>query len=352
MPRIITGWIATLLAMGVAPAWTAAHPADARLMLGSAVVGQATSDDSPETVRQKTVDLCKRARQAMDEGRYETADSLLGRAEAMNANFGMMYFGDTPKKVRRDLERMHRSKADTKRPSAKFAPSTVSEADRPNEVPNAAAAAAAAAAAGSSMTPPANSPGLSLTDPKGHAKSFLAKARQELAQGNVSAATYYYRKAMQAGAQFGPGEDSPAALLADLQRAGAKLTQAHRQPAAWTSTICRRPRDRWPPRRPSRRNRRSANRPKMHRRPAPNQDRFSPKKRRRPDLIRRLRPCWPRLQPGRPSARPRRRCRHRRKQRRRPAADSGRLPRSNRRGRPPGAKRQAAVGRSPHAGHG
>ncbi len=222
MPRIITGWIAAIMAMGVAPAWTTAHPAAGRLLISSAIVGQATSDESPEMVRQKTVDLCKRARQAMDEGKFETAESLLGRTELMNANFGMMYFGDTPKKVRRDLERMHRAKADTKRPSAKFTPSTVSDIDSKDDVPR----ASAAAAAGINLTtPPTGSPGSNLTDAKGQAKSFLTKARQELAQGNVNGATFYYRKAMQTGAQFGPGEDSPAALLLDLQKAGAKLTQ-------------------------------------------------------------------------------------------------------------------------------
>ena len=61
--------------------------------------------------RLKVVDLCKKARQAMAEGKFETAESYVSRAEALHANFGLIYFGDSPKKVRRDLERTRPAKA-------------------------------------------------------------------------------------------------------------------------------------------------------------------------------------------------------------------------------------------------
>ncbi|MBL9081372.1 MAG: hypothetical protein JNK76_06170 [Planctomycetales bacterium] len=63
--------------------------------------GQADSD----AARKQVDDLLGRARQAMNEGNLETADSLVGRAEGLNVSYGMFHTGDTPKKVRRDLEK-------------------------------------------------------------------------------------------------------------------------------------------------------------------------------------------------------------------------------------------------------
>ncbi|MGC3970127.1 MAG: hypothetical protein QM775_23205 [Pirellulales bacterium] len=67
----------------------------------SVLPGQADSD----AARKQVDDLLGRARQAMGEGNLETAESLVGRAESLNVPYGLFHTGDTPKKVRRDLEK-------------------------------------------------------------------------------------------------------------------------------------------------------------------------------------------------------------------------------------------------------
>ena len=53
-----------------------------------------------------------RARRAIKEGDFETADSLISAAEKMNVEYSLLHLGDTPKKARADLK--------AKRAKAKF----------------------------------------------------------------------------------------------------------------------------------------------------------------------------------------------------------------------------------------
>jgi general secretion pathway protein D len=93
-------------------------------MYGLAAVGQAAPPArSPEEARRQVNELLSKARQAMKEGNYETADSCISRAENIPVTFGMMHMGDTPKKARRDLDRLRGSQA-PKKPSDLFAPDT------------------------------------------------------------------------------------------------------------------------------------------------------------------------------------------------------------------------------------
>ncbi|HEX7447485.1 MAG TPA: hypothetical protein VF306_08065 [Pirellulales bacterium] len=92
----------------------------------TAPVGQsAPAASSPQEARRQVADLLERARQAMKDGRLETADSLISRAEGFNVPFGALHMGDTPKKARRDLSRMRGANAaGPQRPSDLFAPQT------------------------------------------------------------------------------------------------------------------------------------------------------------------------------------------------------------------------------------
>lgn len=58
----------------------------------------------------------------MKEGRLETADSLVSRAEAAGVRYSRIHLGDTPEKARRDLDRMMKSQGGGKLPSQKFRP--------------------------------------------------------------------------------------------------------------------------------------------------------------------------------------------------------------------------------------
>lgn len=96
-------------------------------LVAPAVVGQADSD----AARKQVADLLGRARQAMTEGNLETADSLVMRAEGLNVSFGLFHTGDTPKKARRDLEKLREergSKPTAADPFAGRTPTTLSQA--------------------------------------------------------------------------------------------------------------------------------------------------------------------------------------------------------------------------------
>ncbi|MEX2560581.1 MAG: hypothetical protein WD403_11740, partial [Pirellulales bacterium] len=127
------------------------------------------ADDSAKETQREVADLLERARQAMRDGNLETAESFLSRADAMNASFGLFHVGDTPKKARRDLDKLRKVQArSSKRPSQLFAPGNQAgdQPSKPSTSPdpflsrnqamtgaNGKASSAAAAAAGS---PPGN----------------------------------------------------------------------------------------------------------------------------------------------------------------------------------------------------
>lgn len=113
------------------------EPGLAIVLSGS--VGQAPAADP---AREQMNDLLARARQAMAEGNLETADSLISRAEGLNVTIGFFHTGDSPKKARRDWQKLRELR--TTQPGAGMpAPA----------VPNASAPAPASAATGAAPYP-------------------------------------------------------------------------------------------------------------------------------------------------------------------------------------------------------
>ncbi len=100
------------------------------LWLGTAAMGQSAPTDSPTQNRgQVAADLLHRARQAMAENDLPAAEALISRAEALGVTYHPLYMGDTPKKVRRDLERKRNSAAAVPgKPSQLFSPMTAKRA--------------------------------------------------------------------------------------------------------------------------------------------------------------------------------------------------------------------------------
>jgi general secretion pathway protein D len=77
---------------------------------------------SGQDKNQQAADLLRRARRAMDENNLSTAESLIAQAEALNVEYSAFNLtGDTPKKVRKDLERK-RGSATPAKPSQLFSP--------------------------------------------------------------------------------------------------------------------------------------------------------------------------------------------------------------------------------------
>ena len=77
-----------------------------------AVPGQA--DNGSDGARRQVDDLLARARQAMQEGNLETADSLISRAETAKVKYGLFHTGDSPTKARRDFEKLRDARGGAK----------------------------------------------------------------------------------------------------------------------------------------------------------------------------------------------------------------------------------------------
>ena len=211
--RMLPGLIAIALAVSLARASAEPVTSDpnAAFDIGSAArPGGFRFDDK----RQQADDLLRRARQAMTENDLETADRLISQAEALDAPYSPMSFGDTPKKLRRELDRKLQA--------------TGRLAGRPGGI------GASRSAGGLDRTPVDPFAGRDgdlsrvaspLADPKTQAKLCIFKARRELDQGNALAAGYWYREAMKYPATFAPGEDSPEKVAGDIRRAGGSLEE-------------------------------------------------------------------------------------------------------------------------------
>lgn len=84
---------------------------------------QSTSTSSrPKLSRQDVDRLVVQARQAMREGDLEGAESLAARAHAAGVSYPLLYFGDTPEKLQRDLARIRSSAPRDTQPSAAARP--------------------------------------------------------------------------------------------------------------------------------------------------------------------------------------------------------------------------------------
>ncbi|HVU88390.1 MAG TPA: hypothetical protein VHD36_13805 [Pirellulales bacterium] len=71
----------------------------------STVVAGQNGNRAGDSKRQVS-QLLSRARKAISEADWETADGLIAQAEALHVQFGKLYFGDTPEKCRAELERL------------------------------------------------------------------------------------------------------------------------------------------------------------------------------------------------------------------------------------------------------
>lgn len=176
--------------------------------------GQPTQPQSPDAARRQSDELLQRARQALAENDLDAAARLVSQAESLGVDYGSLYLGDTPKKVRHDLERRAQVSGGSTRPSQMFSPLTAGKAPAPTRDPFAGRGVDPATAV--------------LPDAKSVAKSHILKARKELDQGNLPGAIYWYNQAIGQPAAFGPTEDSPERLAADIRSRGGQLPPSPR----------------------------------------------------------------------------------------------------------------------------
>jgi general secretion pathway protein D len=166
--------------------------------------------------------ILSNARQAMAQGDLAKAESLVKRAEAANPKYPVLHFGDTPARVRRDLDKLSQS-----RPAGKQAPAaTVAKQEGVTNPFTAAQADSPASPANSSAlmdsAPHVNIP--AATTPAGtreECDAELLAGRRALIVGDLAQATKHLEQAQACGVAYTEGEDSPATLaqsVADLKQ--------------------------------------------------------------------------------------------------------------------------------------
>ena len=122
--QLFTGWMAISLALAAATAGARTLDGATRVWLSAIAVAQTSSPKATEADRREVEKLLHGARQAIDEGHFETADSLISRCEALKVDFGLFHVGDTPKRARHDLDiaKRHGKKAQPQKPGQKARP--------------------------------------------------------------------------------------------------------------------------------------------------------------------------------------------------------------------------------------
>ncbi len=225
--RILTGLIAVAVGFSVVAA-RADRPNGFNASQNEGGKGR-TAGASDEQAQRRSDDLLKRARQALAENDLKAADLLITQAESLGVEYSPLYFGDTPQKARRDLDRRLHSEGRTPVASGQLLPPIL--ARQPKSPP----------------TDPftdrksRQSHSAGLGESKTAAKSCILNARRELSRGNLAGATQWYYKAVGQDATFGANEDSPEKLAADIRKMGGQLSGAAVTPLPPTDQVTRVP---------------------------------------------------------------------------------------------------------------
>ncbi|HEV3003786.1 MAG TPA: hypothetical protein VGX78_04965, partial [Pirellulales bacterium] len=131
---ILTGSVAVVLTWTSGPALAGPNQGSWSVLVAAAATGQSgETRESASDPRAQVADLLARARRAMKDGNFETAESLIDKAEGVNVNFPKVYLGDTPKKARTDLERRKVRAGKGNRPSQLYPSRGDEAADAPRD---------------------------------------------------------------------------------------------------------------------------------------------------------------------------------------------------------------------------
>jgi len=208
--RILPGLITVAMVLTATSFSAEPRTGDSSAAIDRAAANQPIAG-SVDQRRRQADDLLLRARRALAENDLDAAGQLVTQAEALEVPYSPLEFGDTPRKLRRELER--RQQVAGRLPS------------QPGPLGAASGAVPSDPFAGRGSDA-ASGP----SDPKSVAKASILNARRELSRGNTAAATLWYRKAAEQQAVFGPNEDSPERLAADLRRMGGPVDDSAGSP--------------------------------------------------------------------------------------------------------------------------
>ncbi len=107
--KILTGWLTAALSLSASITFAAPVSGTTALALSAAGVAQTNSPTRIKDRRKQADDLLRRARQAMAEDDLQAAELLISQAKATGVRYSVLNLGDTPDKVRRDLDRKRKS---------------------------------------------------------------------------------------------------------------------------------------------------------------------------------------------------------------------------------------------------
>lgn len=197
-------------------------------------------DRAPADKKAQADELLRRARAALAENDLEAAEQLVAQAERLGVPYGAMSLGDTPERVRRDIELkrsatarrsggllplpFRKPEAEPTDPFAARGRSAEEDSRRSAAEPNDDSISMLPPVDQVSPVPPpagsvGNRPGLS--GPTGYDASarsgdrtrsdeLLISARRALALGDVRRASQLVQQARELNVRYGPNEDSPA----------------------------------------------------------------------------------------------------------------------------------------------
>lgn len=196
-----------------------------------------TADDDAPT-RQDVLDGLRAARTAMEKGNLDAADRAITWAEQSGVSLGMLHLGDTPKKARRDLERLRARQEADPRERAKTSvaqekmgqPATSARVAAPaaGGEPNEAEGLITAPPAEGEIQSPAGAPREpALLDTGADASVTLLEARRALASGDVRQAKSLVEQAKRApaGAETHDAPQQVEALIQKQQAISEALAQ-------------------------------------------------------------------------------------------------------------------------------
>ena len=106
--RILPGLIT--VALGFSAAFVSAEPGpnDPNNALDRAI-GDRPASGGFEDRRRQADDLLLRARRAMAENDLDAANQLLAQVESLDVQYSPLQMGDTPRKLRRELDKMYQA---------------------------------------------------------------------------------------------------------------------------------------------------------------------------------------------------------------------------------------------------
>lgn len=167
------------------------------------------------------------ARAAMQAGDLAAAEKLLGEAERSGVRYPMLNFGDTPAKLRRDLDAMRDQRGKAPATAKPTAGGDVAAQLGGTGNPFRAAAPAVA--------------GPEQSDAKNAAEQSLIAARRALSVGDLAQAQQHHAQAQASGASFDSGFDSPQRVAEAIEQL-AQIRELKKSPSsegAWRQSYAR-----------------------------------------------------------------------------------------------------------------